>query len=316
MPVHIAVLDDYQQVAAGCADWGRIPDAEVTFLSGHLDDLDALADRLEPFEIIGIMRERTPFPAGLLRRLPNLRLLVTTGRHNAAVDLEAAAGFGITVCGTASPGHPTAELTFGLILDLARGLTDHVVSVRAGDWQVGMGRDLRGATLGLLGLGNLGSRVAGFGLAFGMELIAWSENLTPERAAEVGVELVSKERLFATADFLSIHVRLGPRTDGLVGAAELGLMKPGAYLVNTSRAAIVDEAALIAALEEGRIAGAALDVFAEEPLPAAHRLRNTPRLLTTPHIGYVTRETYEVYYPGTVDAIVAFLEGEPIGVIG
>jgi phosphoglycerate dehydrogenase-like enzyme len=317
MSLRIALLDDYQQVAAGCADWGRIPDAEVTFFSDHLDNLDALTDRLRPFEIVGIMRERTPFPAGLLRRLPNLRFLVTTGRHNAAVDLEAAVGLGITVCGTASPGHATAELAFGLILDLARGLTDHVGSVRAGDWQVGVGRDLYGATLGLLGLGNLGSRVAGYGLAFGMAASAWSENLTGERAAEVGVRAVSKEELFAGSDFVSIHLRLGPRTIGLVGRAELGLMKPDAYLVNTSRAAIVDEDSLVSALEDGRIAGAALDVFAEEPLPASHRLRSTPRLLTTPHIGYVTRETYQVFFAGMVDAIVAFLEGEePIGVIG
>jgi len=316
MSVLIAVLDDYQQVAAACADWERIPDAEVTFFADHLDGLDGVAERLQGFDIIGIMRERTPFPAALLERLPNLRLLVTTGRHNAAVDVAAATALGITVCGTPSPGHPTAELAFGLILDLARGVTDHVVSVREGSWQVGLGRDLRGATLGLLGLGNLGSRVAGFGLAFGMQVFAWSENLTGERAAEVGVRAVSKEELFARSDFVSVHLRLGPRTVGLVGAAELALMKPDAYLVNTSRAAIVDEDALVAALEEGRIAGAALDVFAREPLPATHRLRSTPRLLTTPHIGYVTRETYQVFFAGMVEAILAFLEGEPVGVIG
>lgn len=316
MPVQIAVLDDYQQVAAGCADWERIPDAGVTFFADHVDDLDAVAKRLQRFDIIGIMRERTSFPAGLLQRLPNLRLLVTTGRHNAAVDVAAATALGITVCGTPSPGHATAELAFGLILDLARGLTGQVVSVRDGGWQVGVGRDLHGATLGLLGLGNLGSRVARFGLAFGMEVIAWSENLTGERAAEVGVRAVSKDELLAGSDFLSIHLRLGPRTVGLVGATELDLMKPDAYLINTSRAAIVDEDALVAALEEGRIAGAALDVFAREPLPARHRLRSTPRLLTTPHIGYVTRETYQVFYTGMVEAIVAFLAGDPVRVIG
>jgi phosphoglycerate dehydrogenase-like enzyme len=315
MPLRIAVLDDYQQVAAGCADWERIPDAELTFFAGHLDDLDAAAERLLGFDIIGIMRERTPFPAALLERLPNLGLLVTTGRHNAAVDVAAATALGITVCGTPSPGHPTAELAFGLILDLARGLTDQVVSVREGGWQVGLGRDLRGATLGLLGLGNLGSRVAGFGLAFGMQVFAWSENLTGERAAEVGVRAVSKKELFGGSDFVSIHLRLGPRTVGLVGAAELALMKPDAYLINTSRAAIVDEDAIVAALDDGRIAGAALDVFSEEPLPALHRLRSTPRLLTTPHIGYVTRETYGVFYSGMVEAILAFLAGEPVEVI-
>jgi phosphoglycerate dehydrogenase-like enzyme len=311
----IAVLDDYQQVAAGCADWSAIPDADVTFFSDHLSNLDALAERLRPFEIIGIMRERTPFPAELLRRLPSLRLLITTGRRNAAIDVDAATELGITVCGTPSQGHATAELAFGLILDLARGLTQQVLSVRGGGWQRGLGRDLRGAMLGLLGLGRLGSQVAGFGLAFGMEVCAWSENLTSGRAAEVGVRAVSKRELFASSDFISIHLQLSDRTVGLVGSKELALMKPDAYLVNTSRAAIVDEDTLTKALQEGRIAGAALDVFGEEPLPIGHRLRNMPGVLTTPHIGYVTRETYQIFFHGMVDAIVAFLEGTPILVI-
>jgi phosphoglycerate dehydrogenase-like enzyme len=315
MTPRIAVLDDYQQVAESCADWARIRGAEVTFFSDHLADRDRLVERLQPYEIIGIMRERTPFPAELLQALPALRLLVTTGRRNAAVDVAAAKELGVTVCGTPSPGHATAELAFGLILDLARGLTEQISGVRRGGWQSGLGRDLRGATLGVVGLGRLGSQVAGFGLAFGMEVGAWSENLSPARATEMGVRPLSKADLFTAADFVTIHLRLSERTVGLVGAAELAMMKPGSFLVNTSRAAIVEEDALVAALENGHLGGAALDVFGEEPLPPGHRLRSTPRLLTTPHVGYVTRETYEVFYPAMVEAIIAYLAGSPIGVI-
>ncbi|HSA81005.1 MAG TPA: D-2-hydroxyacid dehydrogenase family protein [Geminicoccaceae bacterium] len=308
----LALLDDYQRVALEMADWASLRgDVEITVFDRHLGDEDAVAAALREFEIVCIMRERTPFPAALLERLPKLRLLVTSGMRNDAIDLGAAARLGVTVCGTASPGHATAELAFGLILALARGLTTEAGSLRAGGWQAGLGRDLRGAVLGILGLGRLGSQVAGFGKAFGMDLIAWSQNLTEARAAEVGVRRVAQDTLFAASDFVTIHLRLSDRTRGLVGARELGLMKPDSYLVNTSRGPIVDEEALIEALEQGRIGGAALDVFDIEPLPPDHRLRRVPNLLLTPHIGYVTREAYRVFYGEMADVARAFLEGRP-----
>jgi phosphoglycerate dehydrogenase-like enzyme len=312
----IAILDDYQQVAESSADWTVLPDdALVTFFHDHLDDPDQLAARLEPFEIIGIMRERTPFPEALLARLPNLRLLITTGRRNASVDVAAARARGITVCGTGSSGFATAELAMALILALARQLPAETGSVRAGGWQTRLGRDLSGATLGLIGLGRLGSRVAKLGQAFGMTTIAWSQNLTDAAAAEVGVQRVAKEDLFGRGDFISVHLQLSPRTRGLIGAAELALMKPDAYLINTSRSPIVDEDQLVDALQSGRIAGAALDVYDPEPLPPDDRLRRIPNLLATPHIGYVTRETYRVFYGEMVEHIAAFLAGRPQGVI-
>ena len=281
----------------------------------HLGALDAVADALAGFEIVCIMRERTPFPASLFERLPKLKLLVTTGRRNAAIDLEAAARGGVTVCGTGSPGHAAGELAFALILALARGLLSEANSVQAGGWQVGIGRDLHGATLGILGLGHIGAQIAGFGKAFGMQLMAWSQNLTEARAAEVGVRPVARDELFAGADFVTIHTRLSPRTEGLVGARELALMRPDAYLINSSRGPIVDQEALILALEQGKIAGAALDVYDQEPLPADHPLRRTPRLLLTPHIGYVTRETYRVFYRETVELVQAWLAGRPRNVL-
>jgi phosphoglycerate dehydrogenase-like enzyme len=308
----LAILDDYQRVALTMADWASLQDAvEITVFDRHLGGEDAVAAALQDFEIVCIMRERTPFPAGLLERLPKLKLLVTSGMRNAAIDLEAAGRLGVTVCGTSAPGHATAELAFGLILALARGLVIQAASLRAGGWQAGLGRDLRGAVLGVIGLGRLGSQVAGFGKAFGMDVIAWSQNLTEARAAEVGVRRVTKEELFSSADFVSIHLQLSDRTRGLVGARELALMKPDAYLVNTSRGPIVDERALIEALEQGRIGGAALDVYDIEPLPPDHRLLRAPNLLLTPHIGYVTRETYRVFYQGMADVVRAFLEGHP-----
>ncbi len=312
--IRIAVLDDYQRVAADHADWDALP-GEVTFFHDHVTDRDALVRRLRPFTIVAAMRERTPFDAALLARLPDLACLVTTGRRNAAIDVEAAARHGITVCGTQSPGHATAELTFALILGLARGLHEEVASVRAGGWQVGVGRDLAGATLGVVGLGRLGARVAAMGQAFGMEVVAWSQNLTDARAAEVGVRRVSRDELLAAADVVTVHVRLSDRTTGLLGAGELARMKPDAFLVNTSRGPVVDTDALVAALRAGRLAGAAVDVFDTEPLPAGSPLRSAPRLLATPHIGYVTRETYEVFYRQTVQAIEAYLAGAPIRVI-
>jgi phosphoglycerate dehydrogenase-like enzyme len=261
------------------------------------------------------MRERTPFPKALLERLPQLRLLVTTGRRNASIDVAAAKSLGITVCGTAGSGHPTAELAMALMLALARQLPGETASVRQGGWQAGLGRNLRGATLGVIGLGNLGSQVARLGQAFGMTAIAWSQNLTAEAAAAKGVERVAKEELLARADFISIHLQLSPRTVGLIGAQDLALMKPDAYLINTSRGPIVDVDALVVALRDNRIAGAALDVFEHEPLPEDDPLRRMPNLLLTPHIGYVTRETYRIFYREMVEVIAAFLAGEPRGVL-
>ena len=314
--MRLAILDDYQRVALEMADWTPLRAAvEITVFDRHLGALDAVADALAGFEIVCIMRERTPFPASLFERLPKLKLLVTTGRRNAAIDLEAAARGGVTVCGTGSPGHAAGELAFALILALARGLLSEANSVRAGGWQVGIGRDLHGATLGILGLGHIGAQIAGFGKAFGMQLMAWSQNLTEARAAEVGVRRVARDELFAGADFVTIHTRLSPRTEGLVGARELALMRPDAYLINSSRGPIVDQEALILALEQGKIAGAALDVYDQEPLPADHPLRRTPRLLLTPHIGYVTRETYRVFYRETVELVQAWLAGRPRNVL-
>jgi phosphoglycerate dehydrogenase-like enzyme len=310
--VKLAILDDYQRVALTLADWSSLRNrVEITVFDRHLGAEDAIARALADFEIVCIMRERTPFPASLFERLPKLKLVVTTGRRNAAIDLAAAARHRVTVCGTGSPGHATGELAFALILALARNLLAEASAVRAGGWQVGIGRDLHGATLGIIGLGNIGAQIAGFARAFGMELLAWSQNLTEARAAEVGARRVVKDELLAGADFVTIHLRLSPRTRGLIGARELGLMRKNAYLINTSRGPIVDEAALIAALEQGRIAGAALDVYDQEPLPAGHPLRRTPNLLLTPHIGYVTRETYRVFYGEAVDLVEAFLAGRP-----
>jgi phosphoglycerate dehydrogenase-like enzyme len=312
----VAILDDYQNVAQAAADWSALPDeVEVSFFHDHLADPDQLVARLAPFEIIGIMRERTPFPGSLLERLPKLSLLITTGPRNASVDVAAAQRLGITVCGTRSSGHATAELAMALMLSLARGLPGEIASVRAGAWQVGVGRELHGAVLGLVGLGRLGSKVARFGQAFGMTTLAWSENLSEAAAAEHGVGPVDKAELFKAADFISVHVQLSARTRGLIGAADLALMKPDAYLINTSRGPIVDVDALAAALEAGRIAGAALDVYDLEPLPPDDRLRRIPNLLTTPHIGYVTRESYAVFYRDTVEGIAAYLAGSPLRVI-
>jgi len=309
MSVGIAVIDDYQGVAHSFGDWPRLPaDADVSFFQDHCASESDLVDRLAPFEIVGVMRERTAFPRSVLARLPNLRLLVTTGRQNLAIDMDAASDLGITVRFTNSPGHATAELTMALILSLARNLAVESGSVGAGGWQVGVGRDLRGASLGLVGLGRLGSQVADLAGAFGMEVGAWSENLTEERCAEVGVALLSRDNLFRSSDFVSVHLRLSERTTGLVGDVELGMMRPDAYLINTSRAAIVDEEALVRALTAGTITGAAVDVYEHEPLPSDHRLRTTPRLLGTPHIGYVTRETYEIFYSEMVDVIAAYLQ--------
>jgi phosphoglycerate dehydrogenase-like enzyme len=312
----IAVLDDYQSAAAGFADWSLVPGpVDVVEFADHLADEDALADRLTPFEVVVAMRERTPFPRTLLERLPHLRLLVTTGRRNASIDVAAAAERGITVCGTGSHAAGPVELTWALILAVARQVPLEDASVRAGGWQETVGTDLAGATLGVLGLGRLGERVARIGQAFDMDVVAWSQNLTGQRAAEVGVRLVDRDELFATADVLTVHLVLSDRTRGLVGRDELERMKPSAILVNTSRGPIVDEAALLDALSGSRIAGAGLDVFDTEPLAPDHPLRSAPRTVLTPHLGYVTEKTYEIFFREAVEDVAAFLAGSPIRVL-
>ena len=312
--IRIAVLDDYQGVAQQSADWERL-DAEIEFFGEPLGPEGVVVSRLADFDVVVAMRERTPCPRTLLESLPRLRLLVTTGMRNAAIDLEAAVDAGITVCGTPSPGHATAELTFALVLSLSRGLVEEIASVRSGGWQSGLGRDVRGATLGVIGLGRLGAQVAGFGKAFGMNVVAWSQNLTPERTAEVGVELVDRETLFADSDFVTVHLKLSERSTGLIGAEEIALMKPTAFLVNTSRAPIVEAEALLDAVRSGRIAGAAVDVFDVEPLPDDHPIRSEPRILATPHIGYVTAETYRIFYEAAVEDIEVWRDGAPTRVL-
>ena len=310
--VRVAVLDDYQGVCLEMADWtGLPPDTDVQVFRDHLPDEDSVAARLEAFDIVVAMRERTPFPRSLLERLPRLKLLVTTGMRNASIDIEGARELGVTVCGTAGLPHPTAELTWGLILALLRHIPREDRATREGRWQVSMGTGLRGKVLGVMGLGDLGSQVATVGNAFGMSVIAWSQNLTMERASQFSASLVGRDELLARSDVVSIHLVLSSRTRGLIGARELGLMKPTAYLVNTSRGPIVDEGALVEALRNGTIAGAALDVFDEEPLPLDHSLRRLENTVVTPHIGYVTTEGYEIFFREVVEDILCYLAGEP-----
>lgn len=311
----LAILDDYQGVTLRLGPWERLSHLDITVFRDTLAEREALVERLAPFDAILAMRERTPFPRGLIERLPNLKLLITTGERNRGIDAAACAERGVVFCGTPSFGAPTVDLAWGLILGLARRIPEEQASLRAGAWQQGLGMGLEGRTLGLLGLGKLGSRVAKVGQAFGMKVIAWSQNLTAEAAAAVGVERVEKQELFARADVLSIHLILSERSRGLVGAQELAAMKPTAFLVNTSRGPIVDQAALIAALEEGRLAGAGIDVYDIEPLPPGHPLLSAPRTLLTPHLGYVTEENYRAYFAGAVEAIEAYEAGAPIRVI-
>ena len=319
MRLRCAVLDDYQQVATELADWSPVADrVETVSFSEHFDTEDALASGLADFDIVVTLRERVPFPASLLARLPRLKLLVASGMRNSVIDYAAAEAHGVTVCGTASTSTPPVELTWALLLGLARGIVEESNSLRSGGpWQQTVGADLHGRRLGLLGLGKIGSRVARVGTAFGMHVSAWSQNLTKEYADEVGVELAaSKEELLSSSDYVSVHLALGERTRGLLGPAELALLKPTAYLVNTSRAAIVDQDALLTALHEGRIAGAGIDVFDIEPLPADHPMRTAPRLLATPHLGYVSQANYETYYREAVEDIRAFLDGAPVRRLG
>jgi phosphoglycerate dehydrogenase-like enzyme len=313
----VAVLDDYQGVALEIADWSVLPSAcQVQVFRDHLTDLNALAQRLRDFEVVTCMRERTPFGRDLLERLPNLRLLVTTGMRNAAIDLAAATDLGVLVCGTAGgPDSPPAELTWGLILALVRHIPREDAATRHGHWGVTVGMSLENKVLGVLGLGRLGAKVAKVGVAFEMSVIAWSQNLTAERAAQCGATLVTKDELFARSDILTIHVQLSARTRGLVGARELRSMKPTAYLINTARGPIVDEAALVQALQARTIAGAGLDVFDQEPLPPNHPLTVLDNTILVPHVGYVTREQYQVRYRDTVEDIAAYLTGEPLRVL-
>ena len=308
-PINIAVLDDYQNVALSMANWSVLDgQATVAVFNDRLADTEAVVTRLQDFDVVCVMRERTPMTRAVIARLPKLRLIASTAMQNASIDLAAAAERGIEVLHTGYSSNPTIELTWALILASARNLIAESASLRAGGWQRFIGDDLAGKTLGLLGLGNIGGAVARIGKAFGMEVIAWSQNLTAERAAEARVALVSKEELFRRADILTIHLLLSGRTRGLVGAKELALMKPTARLVNTSRGPIVIEADLIAALQSGKIAGAALDVFDQEPLPANHPFRRLPNLLATPHIGYVSHELYARFYQDTVDNIRQWLD--------
>ncbi|MFJ7158307.1 D-2-hydroxyacid dehydrogenase family protein [Streptomyces sp. NPDC101118] len=318
MKLRCAVLDDYQGVAEGLADWTRIAGrVETRFLHEKLDP-DAVAEAVGDCDILIAMRERTPFPATLFARLPQLRLLITSGMRNASVDVAAATRHGVTVCGTASNSEPPAELAWALILGLARQIIPEHNALRAnGPWQQSLGADLHGSRLGLLGLGKTGRQMARVGLAFGMDVTAWSSNLDPAVAAGLGVKAAaSKEELLETSDFVSVHLVLGDRTRGLIGEPELRRMRPTAYLVNTSRAAIVDQQALLRALRDGWIAGAGADVYETEPLPADDPLRTAPNFLGLPHLGYVTRRNYEGYFREAVENIEAYLAGAPMRVLG
>lgn len=313
MTTRVAVLDDYQEVALEAADWSSVLDrVGVDVFHDHVADPDALVERLAAYDVVVLMRERTPLPASVLERLPRLRLVVTTGARNSAVDVEAARSRGVVVSGTRSLSSAPVELTWALVLALLRHLEVEVANVREGRWQSTVGGDLAGSTLGVVGLGRIGSRVAEVGRAFGMHVLAWSAHLTPERAAEVGAEAVGFEELLGRSDVVSVHQVLSERTRGLLDARALGLMRPSAVLVNTSRAAVVDTGALLAALDDGRLAGAALDVLDEEPLPVDSPLRTHPRLLITPHLGYVTASVYRVFYADVVEDITAFLDGAPL----
>ncbi|WPN51568.1 D-2-hydroxyacid dehydrogenase family protein [Pseudomonas sp. P9_2] len=317
MSIQIAVIDDWQNVASDVVDWSALDGVgQVQFLHDYPADTATMVERLKGFEVICVMRERSTFDEALLQELPKLKLLVTGGMRNAAIDITAAKALGIQVCGTDSYKHAAPELTWALIMASTRNLLAEANSLRAGGWQVGLGGDLHGKTLGVLGLGSIGQKVATFAQAFGMRVIAWSENLTPQRAAEAGVRWVSKRELFEQADILTIHLVLSERSRGLVDAQALAWMKPTAQLVNTARGPIVDEQALVQALSSGRLAGAALDVYAQEPLPADHPFRSLPNVLATPHVGYVSERNYRQFYQQMIEDIQAWADGVPIRVLG
>lgn len=311
--MRIAVIDDWQQVAESTVDWSPLRSVgEVSFLHEFPADTATMILRLERFDVICVMRERTLFDESLLTGLPNLKLLVTGGMRNAAIDLDACDRLGIQVAGTDSYKHAAPELTWALLMALSRNLLAEANSLRADGWQVGLGGDVHGKTLAVLGLGSIGEKVARYGQAFGMRVIAWSENLTDERAAQVGVTRVSKQALFEQADYLTVHLVLGERSRHLVDAQALGWLRPHARLVNTSRGPIIDEQALAQALAEGRLAGAALDVFSEEPLPAGHSFRRLPNVLATPHIGYVTTNNYQTFFSQMIEDIQAWHSGQAL----
>ena len=309
----IAVLDDYQGVALTSADWSPLQGrAEIAVFRDHLNDPDAVVARLAPFDGVCVMRERTPLTRAIIERLPRLRLIASTGPGNASIDLEAARERGITVAHTGYTSHGAIELTWALILAALRRIPEETASFRAGGWQVAVGGDLQRRTLGIVGLGRIGSACARIALAFGMDAIAWSPNMTWEKAEAAGARFVAKDELFRQADIVTLHLILGKRSRGIVGAADLALMKPSAWLVNTSRGPLVDEDALVDALRQQRIAGAALDVFAVEPLPAEHPFRTLPNVVATSHVGFVTRETYEIFYRDTVRNILEWLTSSQV----
>lgn len=317
MSVQIAVIDDWQNVASDVVDWSVLETVgRVHFLHDYPADTATMIERLKGFAVICVMRERSTFNKALLQGLPSLKLLVTGGMRNAAIDIAAAKALGIQVCGTDSYKQAAPELTWALIMASTRNLLAEANSLRAGGWQVGLGGDLYCKTLGVLGLGSIGQKVAQFAQVFGMRVIAWSENLTPERAAQAGVTWVSKRELFEQADILSVHLVLSDRSRGLVDAEALSWMKPTARLVNTARGPIVDEQALVQALTAGRLAGAALDVFAEEPLPVDHPFRHLPNVLATPHVGYVSEQNYRQFYQQMIEDVQAWAKGAPIRVLG
>jgi phosphoglycerate dehydrogenase-like enzyme len=309
----LALLDDYHSVALRMADWGRLAGrVEIESFAAPIPDAQNLVQRLSPFDAILAMRERTAFPRSILQQLPKLKLLITTGLWNASIDMDAATELGIQVCGTRDVGHLTAELTLGLILALARQTSHEERALREGRWQVRLGHSVHGKTLSLLGLGNLGRQVAAFGRMLGMETIAWSQNLTAAAASEAACRLVERQELFRAADYLTIHLRLSERTRGMVGIEELGLMKRSAYLINTSRGPIVDAPALFGALSQRRIAGAALDVYAKEPLPLDDPIRSLDNVILLPHLGYVSEENYRCMYGDGLEAVEGFLAGTPV----
>ena len=305
----IAVLDDYQNIALELADWSTLAGrAEITVFNDHIADPTAIIDRLLPFDVVSVMRERTPLPRDIIERLPRLKLIASTGPGNASIDMAAAAEHGVSVTATGYRSTPTIELTWALILAGARHIVPESKAVRAGGWQTTIGQELEGKVLGVVGLGRIGAQVARIGLAFRMKIIAWSQNMTPEIAGAAGATMVPKSELFRQADIVTVHLVLSKRTRGLIGAAELEVMKPTARLINTSRGPIVDEAALIAALQSHSIAGAALDVFDQEPLPAGHPFRSLDNVLATPHIGYVGEDLYRTFYHDVVTSISAWLD--------
>jgi len=316
MTKRVAILDDYQNVWETYADWSAVAErVEVTSFRDHVDDETTLVERLHDFEVVVAMRERTAFPRQVLERLPRLELLITTGPFNAVIDTTAATEQGVTVCGTGGVLHNTAELTWALILACARHIPTEDANVKSGGWMTTVGTDLHGRTLGLCGAGRLGGLVGRIGAAFGMNVIAWSQNLTEERAAEVGATLVDKETLFRQADVLSVHLVLSGRTRGLIGAPEFALMKPTSIFVNTSRGPITDEDALAEVLRTRRIRAAGIDVFATEPLPSDHPFRTLDNMICTPHLGYVTEGCYQVFFGDVVEDIAAWLRGSPIRLV-